>query len=68
MYSFGINVKLSVIMLGFEYDMGQLNHQNNNSDGYWDPTMPGWDPESKPQMDVTKVPMDGFNITIGFVF
>jgi len=68
MYSFGINVKLAVVMLGFEYDMGSMSHQNNNSDGYWDPTMTGWDPELNPQMNATKVPMDGFNITIGFVF
>lgn len=68
MYSFGINMKLSAFILGFEYDMGSLQLQNNNSDGYWDPTMPGWDPEFNPQMEATKVPMDGVNITIGFVF
>ena len=68
MYSFGINVKLSIIMLGFEYDMGSLSHQNNNSDGYWDPTNPNWDNETNPTMTKIKNPMDGFNITIGIVF
>ncbi len=68
MYSVGVNVKLSVVMLGFEYDMGSLKLQNNNSNGYWDPAKPGWDPKLNPQLTATKVPMNGFNITIGFVF
>ncbi|MFK5856265.1 MAG: hypothetical protein QM503_09060 [Bacteroidota bacterium] len=68
MYSFGINVKMSVIMIGFEYDLGSLKLQNNATDGYWDPANPDWDPELNPQMTATKVAMDGFNITIGFVF
>jgi len=72
MYSFGFNMKLGIVMLGFEYDMGKLHLKNNNSDGYWDPTYSNdngpWDPETNPQLEKTSVPMDGFNVTIGIVF
>ena len=67
MYSFGINVKLAFIMLGFEYDLGSLKLKNSEGE-YWDPTMPGWDPELNPQMSAAKIPMNGFNVTIGVTF
>ncbi len=74
MYSVGINIDLAVIYLGFEYDFGGLKLKNN--DGmYFDPLRPGLEPgddplnpELKPQMGATKVPMHGFNVTFGFNF
>ena len=71
MYSVGINIDLAVLYFGFEYDFGGLKLKNNNDGGYFDPTKPGWDPwdpENNPQMNATKVPMHGFNVTIGFNF
>ena len=67
MYSFGLNVKLAFIMLGIEYDLGSLKLKNSDGE-YWDPTMPDWDPELNPQMTTSKIPMNGFNITIGVTF
>lgn len=59
MYSFGINVRVSVLMIGFEYDIGSLALKNNKSGEYW-PDLS--DPNSK------KTPMPGFNVTIGLNF
>jgi hypothetical protein len=59
MYSAGINIKLAIIMLGFEYDFGGLKLKNNKEGNYW----PDYsNPNSK------KTPMHGFNVTFGFCF
>lgn len=59
MYSFGINVRISVLMIGFEYEIGKLAMQNRSTDEYWPDHS---DPNSK------KTPMPGFNLTIGLNF
>ncbi|MBC8320539.1 MAG: hypothetical protein H8E34_07445 [Bacteroidetes bacterium] len=59
MYSFGINVRLAVFMLGFEYDIGGLKLKNNQNSEYW----PN---HSNPSSNRT--PMNGFNTTIGLSF
>ncbi len=59
MYSAGINVKLAIVMIGFEYDFGSLKLKNNKEGDYW----PNFsDPDSK------RTPMHGFNVTFGFCF
>lgn len=58
MYSFGVNVKVAFIMVGFEYEIGSLKVKNNNGD-YWGNAS---DPNS------IKTPMPGFNLTIGLSF
>ncbi len=67
MYSVGFNVKLAFIMLGFEYDLGSLKLKNSDGE-YWDPAGPDWNPVLNPQMNATKIPMEGFNITVGVTF
>ena len=59
MYSFGINVRVSVLMIGFEYEIGAMKVKNNYSGEYW-PNLS--DPNSK------KTPMPGFNLTLGLNF
>ena len=58
MYSFGVNVKLAFIMVGFEYEIGSMKVKNNNGE-YWGDYS---DPAS------LKTPMPGFNLTIGLSF
>ncbi len=58
MYSVGLNVRVSVLILGIEYDFGNLKLKNSE-DTYW----PNFDdPTSK------KTPMHGINFTIGLNF
>ncbi len=57
MYSFGINVRVSILMLGFEYEIGSLKLKNGNGD-YWNPANTVGD----------KVSMPGFNLTAGLNF
>ena len=59
MYSFGINIRVSVLMIGFEYEIGKLAMQNRSTDEYWPDNS---DPDSK------KTPMPGFNLTLGLNF
>ncbi len=58
MYSFGINVKLAFLMVGFEYEIGSLRLKNNNGEY--------WGNYSDPNSDYT--PMPGFNLTLGLSF
>lgn len=58
MYSLGINVKIAFLMVGFEYEIGNLKVKNNNGE-YWGDYS---DTNSK------KTPMPGFNLTIGLSF
>ncbi len=57
MYSTGINVKLAIIMIGFEYEFGGLKLKNSG-DVYY----------GNAKDDSNKTPMSGFNATIGFCF
>ena len=57
MYSTGINVKLSFIMLGFEYEFGGLRLKNG--DGEYFGNVVNSD---------KRTPLNGFNATFGFVF
>ena len=59
MYSFGINIRVSVLMIGFEYEIGKMALQNRATDEYWPDNS---DPNSK------KTPMPGFNLTLGLNF
>lgn len=59
MYSFGINVRLSVLMLGFEYDVGGLKLKNNKFGKYW---------PNQSDPNNNRTPMPGFNATIGLNF
>lgn len=58
MYSFGVNVKLAVFIVGFEYEFGSMKVKNNAGD-YWGNAS---DPASE------RTPMPGFNLTIGLCF
>lgn len=57
MYSFGFNVKLAIVMLGVEYDIGSLKLKNSEGT-YYNPA----------GTDNDKNPMEGFNVTIGITF
>ncbi len=57
MYSAGVNVKLAVIMIGFEYEFGSLKLKNSDSEYY-----------GNANSNSTKTPMSGFNATVGFCF
>lgn len=58
MYSFGLNVRISVLIVGFEYEIGGLKLKNQNGD-YW----PNYsDVKNK------RTPMSGFNVTVGLNF
>lgn len=57
MYSFGINVRVSVLMIGFEYEIGSMK-MKNAQDEYWNPA----------QTNSDNVPMPGFNLTLGLNF
>mgnify|MGYP007094920352 CR=1 FL=1 len=57
MYSAGVNVKLSIIMIGFEYEFGGLKLKNSD-DVYY----------GNVKNDSKTTPMSGFNATIGFCF
>ncbi len=59
MYSFGINVKLAFLMVGFEYEIGSLALKNTSEGVYWGNAT---DPNSK------LTPMPGFNLTLGLSF
>ena len=58
MYSFGVNIKLAFIMVGFEYEIGSMKVKNGTGD-YWGNNA---DPNS------LKTPMPGFNLTVGLSF
>ena len=58
MYSFGMDIKLAIFVVGFEYEMGGM--KLSNSDGEY------WGNASNPNTDYT--PMPGFNLSIGLVF
>ena len=58
MYSTGINLKFSFIMIGFEYEFGSLRLKNDK-DEYWG---------NVDDADSKKTPMPGFNLTFGFSF
>ncbi len=57
MYSTGVNVKLAFFMLGFEYEFGGLKLKN--SDGTYFGNVKNTDKRS---------PLNGFNVSFGFVF
>jgi hypothetical protein len=59
MYSFGVNVKLAFLMVGFEYEIGSLKLKNINEGKYWGDHS---DPTSQ------STPMPGFNLTLGLSF
>ena len=59
MYSFGINVKLAFLMVGFEYEIGSMKLKNNSKGEYWGNA-------SDPNSNLT--PMPGFNLTLGLSF
>ena len=57
MYTAGVNVKIAIIMIGFEYEFGSLQLKNSNDEYY-----------GNVQSGSKKTPMSGFNATIGFCF
>ena len=59
MYSFGINVKLAFLVVGFEYEIGSLKVKNTTEGEYWGNAS---DPNSN------KTPMPGFNLSLGLSF
>lgn len=58
MYSFGVNIKLAIFIVGFEYELGGMKIKNSNGE-YWGNA-------SNPATEYT--PMPGFNLTVGLVF
>jgi len=58
MFSFGFNVKVTFIVVGFEYELGGMKLKNNNGE-YWG----DYSNETS-----KKTPMPGFNLTIGLSF
>lgn len=59
MYSVGFNVRISVLIIGIEYDFGSLKLQNQEESELW----PNYGDINK-----SKTPMNGTNLTIGLNF